>query len=206
MKCTYAAGTQAGRRDKNEDSFVCMPNEGLWLVTDGVGGLVLGESASAISAYTLGTMISAGHGVNHSIEATHGQIREYASAQAAGANMGATLVLLLSNGTLYNIFWAGDSRAYLYDGGLTPLTTDHTHLQLLIDEGKLVGDEAGCGVPAPQDWDNEHSPSSEAMAEAVSQILDNREACAQAARKRAVNLFDVRHWCERHRAIFESLL
>ena len=71
---------------------------------------------------------------------------------------------------------------------------------------ELVGDTAGCGVPAPQDWDNEHSPSSEAMAEAVSQILDNRASCAQAARERAVKLFDVRYWCERHRTIFESLL
>lgn len=71
---------------------------------------------------------------------------------------------------------------------------------------ELVGDEAGVGVPAPLDWDDEHTPSSEAMTEAVGHILDNRTAYAQSARERAVQRFNVRNWCERHRAIFASLV
>ena len=98
MTCSSAAGTHLGLREKNEDSYVCDPANGLWMLADGIGGLALGESASAISSYTLGTMISAGHGVHHAIESAHQQIREYAHAEVNGANMGTTLVLLLSKG------------------------------------------------------------------------------------------------------------
>ena len=81
---------------------------GLWLVADGVGGLTMGEVASAISSYTLDTMVAAGEGVNQSIEAAHRRIKEYSHAEAKDANMGAALVLLLTSGHIYNIFWAGD--------------------------------------------------------------------------------------------------
>ncbi len=142
MRGTQAANTHLGTRDNNEDSFVCDPANGLWFVADGVGGLALGEVASAICAHTLTTMISAGHGVNQSIETTHKRIREFADAEANGANMGSTLVLLLSRGGLYNVFWAGDCRAYLFDGNLTQITRDHSYLQALLDSGDLSEEDA----------------------------------------------------------------
>ena len=56
--------------------------------------------------------------------------------------MGTTLVLLLSHGSLYNIFWVGDCRAYSFDGSLTRLTRDHSVVQTLVDKGELTAEEA----------------------------------------------------------------
>jgi serine/threonine protein phosphatase PrpC len=59
-----------------------------------------------------------------------------------GANMGTTLVLLFSQGSLYNLFWAGDSRAYLMGDSLSQLTVDHSLVQALIDRGELTEAQA----------------------------------------------------------------
>ncbi len=44
--------------------------------------------------------------------------------------MGTTMVLLLSQGSLYNVFWVGDSRAYGRER--KQLTVDHSLVQSLI--------------------------------------------------------------------------
>ena len=59
-----------------------------------------------------------------------------------GTDMGTTIVLLLSQGSLYNIFWVGDSRAYLYDKTLRQVTVDHSLVQSLIEQGELTREEA----------------------------------------------------------------
>lgn len=139
----YAAGTDLGNaRDNNEDTYVCVGEDGLWIVADGMGGLGDGEAASAITAYTITTMIREGHGVNQAIETAHQKIKEYAAHEAQGTNMGTTLVLLLSQGSVYNVFWVGDSRGYLFDGSLTQITRDHSLLQSLVDKGEITAEEA----------------------------------------------------------------
>jgi len=138
----FGAGTHIGQRDNNEDSYVCDEDKELWIVADGMGGLGFGEAASAISTYTVETQVKEGHGVNQAIELAHQRIKEYAESEGMGVSMGTTLVLLLSQGSLYNVFWVGDSRAYLYDGNLIQLTVDHSLVQVLIDEGKLTEKEA----------------------------------------------------------------
>ena len=139
----FGAGTHVGNvRDNNEDSYVCDGTNDLWLVADGMGGLGFGEVASAITTYTVQTLVRSGHGINQAIELAHQKIIEYSHEQAMGTNMGTTLVLLLSQGSLYNIFWVGDSRAYLFDGTLTQLTVDHSLVQNLIEEGELTAEQA----------------------------------------------------------------
>ena len=129
----YGAGTHIGNvRENNEDSFVCDAESELWVVADGMGGLGFGEVASAISTFTVTSQIRDGHGVNQAIELAHQRIKEYAQSEAMGTNMGTTIVLLLSQGSLYNIFWVGDSRAYLYDKALTQVTIDHSLVQNLM--------------------------------------------------------------------------
>ena len=56
--------------------------------------------------------------------------------------MGTTLVLLLSQGGLYNVYWVGDSRAYSFDGQLTQMTVDHSLAQSLIEQGESTQEEA----------------------------------------------------------------
>lgn len=139
----FGAATHVGNvRDNNEDSFVCDADNSLWIVADGLGGLGFGEVASAITTFTVARQIQEGHGVNQAIELAHKRIKEYGQTQAMGAEMATTIVLLLSQGTLYNIFWVGDSRAYLFDRTLHQVTVDHSLVQSLIDQGELTAEEA----------------------------------------------------------------
>lgn len=139
----YGAGTHIGNvRDNNEDSFVCDASHALWIVADGMGGLGFGEIASAITTFTVARQIRSGHGVNQAIELAHQRIKEYAQSDGMGTDMGTTIVLLLSLGKLYNIFWVGDSRAYLFDKTLHQVTVDHSLVQSLIDQGELTAEEA----------------------------------------------------------------
>jgi len=61
-----------------------------------MGGLGFGEVASAITNYTVHTLVRSGHGINQAIELAHQKISEYSQEQA----MGTTLVLPLSQGSL----------------------------------------------------------------------------------------------------------
>lgn len=139
----YGAGTHVGNvRDNNEDSYVCDAGTELWMVADGMGGLGFGEVASAITTYTVTRHIRDGHGVNQAIELAHKRIKEYAQTDGMGTNMGTTIVLLYSQGSIYNIFWVGDSRAYLFTDHLKQITVDHSLVQSLIDQGEITAEEA----------------------------------------------------------------
>jgi PPM family protein phosphatase len=140
----YGAGTNVGNvRDNNEDSYVCDEEKDLWIVADGMGGLGFGEVASAITTFTVTQMVREGHGINQAIEIAHRNIKEYAQTDGLGTNMGTTIVLLLSHGSLYNIFWVGDSRAYLLDKEqMKQVTIDHSLVQSLIDQGELTKEQA----------------------------------------------------------------
>lgn len=70
---------------------------------------------------------------------------------------------------------------------------------------ELVGDQAGVGVPAPLDFEQDHPPGADALAGALERVVRNRVAYATAARERAVRLFDVQPWLERHARLFEEL-
>jgi glycosyltransferase involved in cell wall biosynthesis len=71
---------------------------------------------------------------------------------------------------------------------------------------ELVGEEAGVCVPAVLDWETPRPPSADALAEGVLIVaqawLDFREA----ARRRAVMMFDLRQWLSRHEKIFNELM
>ena len=71
---------------------------------------------------------------------------------------------------------------------------------------ELVGPNAGVGIPSELSWDEEKPPGPEALAEAVLKIATQHTTYAQAARKQAVEKFDLKPWLERHRQVFESLL
>ena len=69
---------------------------------------------------------------------------------------------------------------------------------------ELVGPHAGIGVDAPLDWERDHPPDPERLAEAVAAVTADLDAMRASARERAL-AFDVRPWVERHREIFERL-
>jgi glycosyltransferase involved in cell wall biosynthesis len=71
---------------------------------------------------------------------------------------------------------------------------------------ELVGEDAGIGVPAPLDWDEDHPPAATDLADGVIEVASNIAELGDAARARAVEHFDARRWIERHREIFERLV
>ena len=70
---------------------------------------------------------------------------------------------------------------------------------------ELVGEDAGVGVPAPLDWEQDHPPDPEELAEGVRRVAERLDEHRAAARERALR-FDLRRWVERHREVFEGLV
>jgi glycosyltransferase involved in cell wall biosynthesis len=71
---------------------------------------------------------------------------------------------------------------------------------------ELVGEDGGVGVLAPLDWANIHPPAAEYLADATKKILIDYNKYSSAARSRAVRMFDVNPWIERHREVFMRLI
>jgi glycosyltransferase involved in cell wall biosynthesis len=71
---------------------------------------------------------------------------------------------------------------------------------------ELVGEDAGVGIPTALDWEHDQPPPADALADAVLQVAAHRADFAAAARRRAVERFDLRPWVQRHREVFEELL
>ncbi len=152
LRIDWRGGSDVGRvRAINEDSFVGLPERGLWVVADGMGGHEGGDWASTRLAATLAAADLAGSfdaALERCAEAIHAaNAAIWQEAQARGVQMGSTVVALLLREGRFAILWAGDSRAYLMRGGrLLRLTRDHSQVQALIDRGLL--DEAdGNGHP-----------------------------------------------------------
>lgn len=68
---------------------------------------------------------------------------------------------------------------------------------------ELVG-EAGIGVTAELDWEQDHPPDPEQLGEAVLAAAARRDELAAAARGRAVECFDLQPWLARHRELFDA--
>jgi glycosyltransferase involved in cell wall biosynthesis len=70
---------------------------------------------------------------------------------------------------------------------------------------ELVGNDAGIGIAAPLDWERDHPPVAEELAEAVLRVADGASDYSAAARERALR-FDVKSWIERHHTVFTELI
>lgn len=70
-----------------------------------------------------------------------------------------------------------------------------------------VGPDAGVGMPVPESWDDVvHTPSPEAIGAGMVEIAGKAVSMGLAARRRAESEFEIVHWIERHRQIFQRLL
>lgn len=158
----YSAKTHVGlRRQVNEDAILALPEENLWLVSDGMGGHDAGDYASRVIA-DLAASLEPGLSPSERLPAlrdllhkAHGVIRQ-AAEERGGGTIGATVVsLMLANGHFVGL-WAGDSRLYrLRDAEIQMLSQDHSIVAELVESGQLTWDEA------------EHHPQSNAITRAV---------------------------------------
>jgi serine/threonine protein phosphatase PrpC len=154
-----AAETSVGKvRDHNEDSHFIDPEQGVFLVCDGMGGHAAGEVASALAVATVrdnwlsdatqaiaeqwlqqGTpeahrqLIAA---IHDGAVAAHDAIIDEATRDRTKGGMGTTLVGAMVVGGEIVFAHCGDSRAYLVrDGIAMQLTEDHTLLARLLAAG-----------------------------------------------------------------------
>ena len=73
---------------------------------------------------------------------------------------------------------------------------------------ELVGTEAGMALAVEQGWERIQVPAPDAVAEAMAAVASavRRGTMAEAARRRAVERFDIETWLARHAAVFGTLL
>lgn len=134
----FALDTHTGWvRELNEDSHLALPQLGLWVIADGIGGHQAGEVASGITIREIARSIEQGMSLADAIETAHRTIQTAALHGEGAANMGSTVVAAKLEGLRYEIAWVGDSRAYLWDGSLHQLTTDHSYVQQLLKAGLI---------------------------------------------------------------------
>lgn len=164
MLIVSGAATDVGRvRSNNEDSYRIVDGANLYVLSDGMGGEVHGEVASALAVETV---------VKHCLEAAENpaapffgtppaawldrtkrlssaiylankKIFEAAENHPEQKGMGATLTAAWIDGDTLSIAHVGDSRAYLLRaGGLQQLTSDHSLVAEQVRRGILSASEA----------------------------------------------------------------
>ena len=162
-KIDFAEITDTGRvREHNEDAIGTLPDIGLMVVADGMGGYNAGEVASgiAIQIVTELATIGAGREEGDDIDPHSGLMRQtivlrdavyrankiiYQTAQSQThcEGMGTTIVACMFCDNKISIAHVGDSRAYRMRGGqLEQITLDHSLLQELVDRGFYSEEEA----------------------------------------------------------------
>jgi PPM family protein phosphatase len=157
QKSNYAAFSHIGMlRPHNEDAWACSEKiatgKAIYVISDGMGGANAGEVASQIAVSSVITFFTKKYSIKdtsqllkNSIHEAHHEIVQFAKKNPKTVGMGCTLVLLwIDDFNRPNIAWAGDSRCYFYaqSTGLQLLTKDHSHVQTLVDSGKISAEMA----------------------------------------------------------------
>jgi serine/threonine protein phosphatase PrpC len=146
----YAGITHTGLvRERNEDSFICLPEQNLWVVADGMGGHEAGDYASRTITEQSGRFIRQARLdaaillLEENLLHSNRVIREKAEKLGQQVTIGSTVVSLHIWKNLAFVLWAGDSRAYcLRDGRLKRLTEDHSFVEELVRMGKIEATQA----------------------------------------------------------------
>jgi len=148
-------------RDHNEDSIDCDIERGMFILADGMGGHNAGEVASALAIESIkhalydvltpeiinSEIVDYNDALYESITYANTEIFEQAAENTEYAGMGTTLVMALIQADRALIANVGDSRLYVHnDSNLKQLTTDHSLVQEMVDNGYLSEEEAYSAV------------------------------------------------------------
>ncbi|MDQ1353717.1 MAG: family protein phosphatase [Acidobacteriota bacterium] len=155
MKLIYAGKSDKGKlRKANEDFFACQKinsDEYLFVVADGMGGHQAGDVASKLGTETFvhryyelreaNTPIP--EALKESISRANEEILEKATADLKKRGMGTTFSAVVLTDMKAHIVHVGDSRIYITrDNEIVRLTTDHTFVEKMVEEGRLTEEEA----------------------------------------------------------------
>ena len=165
MQIVSGGVSDVGRvRTNNEDAFRIVEPQGLFILSDGMGGEANGEVASAMAVETIakfcsnsqeskqdsgatlsGTVLDSWSAptkkLQNAVFQANFEIYKAAQEHPEQRGMGATLTVGWINGSKLSLAHVGDSRAYLLRaGGLQQLTSDHS----------LVAEQVRRGIITPQ--------------------------------------------------------
>jgi serine/threonine protein phosphatase PrpC len=150
VQVAVASGTDVGRvRAANEDAL--WTGDSVFAVADGMGGHAAGEVASAtalgpvaeLDGKVFADARSARKALAEAVLHANVAVVTKAENDPTFRGMGTTLTAAMVEGKRLHVAHVGDSRAYLLrNGELSQLTTDHTLVQHLIDEGELTPEQA----------------------------------------------------------------
>lgn len=159
----YAGETDRGRvRRQNQDRWFADPEQGLFLVADGMGGMAHGELAAGVVAEIFPPLLRrrcnacntpfdadrTAQAIKTTLAEISSRLRAEAQHHASMQGMGSTVVLALIRDSRGIVAHLGDSRAYLWHAGrLRQLTRDHNLAESLVATGVVSADEA-VGHPA----------------------------------------------------------
>jgi protein phosphatase len=130
------------RRELNEDTYYSDSELGLWLVADGMGGHEFGEVASALARDAVVREVRAGRSLSEAIRSADEDIIRQSRRRADSLPMGTTVVAIRIVDHRFELAWVGDSRAYLWNGQFRQLSSDHSYVQELIDQGAITPEQA----------------------------------------------------------------
>lgn len=141
---TYFGETHVGlKRKRNEDSYICLPEQGLWLIADGMGGHAAGDVASAIVANQVAEAHAKGIPIADALSIACQSLADAVKVGQGAAGMGSTVIVLILVDNKYEITWVGDSRAYIWsENSLVQISRDHSLVQRLVDQGAITEEEA----------------------------------------------------------------
>ena len=153
VKYSFAGRTDVGViRSGNEDNFLLLPDDGVFIVADGMGGHAAGEVASEMAVKIIGQGVAGMAGqaddevadqIRRAIQEANSQIFNRTLTETEKRGMGTTATCMVVNGQHYLIGHVGDSRAYLFrDHRLVQLTKDHSYVQEQVDAGYLTPEQA----------------------------------------------------------------
>lgn len=149
----YFTITDKGKiRINNEDAYSNIVNNkySLFILCDGMGGHNSGEVASNMAVEAIQKYIEDNFNlenvykiISDSVHVANDLIYDKAISSPKCSGMGTTLVLTLAIDDRLFFANAGDSRIYLFrDGCLKQLTTDHSYVQNLVNEGLITKEQA----------------------------------------------------------------
>jgi len=139
-------------RKNNEDSFLVLPEQGLYAVADGMGGHRAGEVASSTALEELRKLVpqlvelegqGLENGLTEAFAIANQVVYQASTTKPENAGMGTTLTVLMVRSKTVVITHVGDSRAYLWrDDVLTLLTVDHSLVGELVRLEQISPEEA----------------------------------------------------------------
>ena len=152
MKYQYALVSDVGRRrQQNQDNGAAVPDLGLFLVADGMGGHQGGETASAMAADLIPAHLASHMNsetapkqlITKAIESASRTIFELAAHTASLHGMGTTTTALLFHSQKLWIGHVGDSRCYFVrPDAIWQLTQDHSLVAERVRAGLLSREQA----------------------------------------------------------------